>query len=358
LRSLADKEGMEPDYASVRNEPAAKLLPAPGERVRVRCAGFQCLARRDADGTWRSVFGNQVIPHVLEVIPGGDGVAGHPTPRDGIDRLLDQVDRLPPAPRVLPRLLSALSDTETDLNQVVDLVAIDPVLTANLLRACNSAYFGAARPVEGVAEAVHRLGFQAVYRTVAVVSGAYCFKSQESGGLDADQLWRHSVTAAFAAQFIAEDAGLDSGLLFTAGILHDLGKLVLAGVQTGASAMPVAGTVPENEGLNWERAAYGFNHAEVGGRMLERWHFSDQLAASVKYHHDARAGGEAARFAAAVSLADTVTHCLDNMPASSPATSAQVHAALEILGLAEGQLLRYDERIRENLQFFEGICRI
>lgn len=358
MRGAADKEGMEPDSAAVRNGPAHKHRPAPGEHALVRCAGFQCLAHRDADGTWRSVFGNRIISDVLEVLPGVAGGVTPPTSIESLDGLLDRVESLPPAPRVLPRLLSALGNTESDLNHIVDLVAIDTALTANLLRTCNSAFFGASRPVEGVSEAVHRLGFQTVYRTVAMLSAAHCFTSPEPGRLNADRLWRHSVTVAFAALFVAEDTGLDSGLLFTAGILHDLGKVVLAGVKPGASTLPAPGTLEANsDTLDWEVATYGFSHAEVGGRMLKRWHFSEKLAASVRCHHDPEAGGDAARFAACISLADTLAHRLDSSPADPPVTSSEAHTALKILGLAEEQLPRYDDRIRENLQFVEGLCR-
>ena len=227
---------MKPDSAMVQCEPACKQLPAPGEHVLVRCPDCRCLAYRDADGAWRGVFGNRIIPVVLEVIPRLVGEAGLPTTGDGIDRLLDQIDRLPPAPRVLPRVLSALSDTETDVNQVVDLVAIDTILTAKLLRACNSVFFGSSQPVDDVSEAVQRLGFQTVCRTVAAISGAHCLKSSGADGPHADRLWRHSVTAAFAAQFIAQDAALDSALLFTAGILHDLGKVILGSTGTDPGA--------------------------------------------------------------------------------------------------------------------------
>jgi hypothetical protein len=214
---------MEPDSAAVQHDAAHKQRPVPGEQVLVRCPGFQCLAYRDAEGTWRSVFGNREIPEVLKVISGAGGKVAPPTSRDGIDSLLDQVERLRPPPRVLPRLLSALSEVETDISQVVHLVAVDAVLTAKMLQICNSAYFGTSQPVKDVSEAVYRLRFQTLYRIVAMVSGANCFKFPQPGTLDVDRLWRESVTAAFGARFIAEDVGLDSSLLFTAGILHDFG---------------------------------------------------------------------------------------------------------------------------------------
>jgi putative nucleotidyltransferase with HDIG domain len=350
---------MEPDSAAVHNQRARTQLPAPGEHVLVRCPGFRCLAYRDTKGNWRGVFGNRQLAEVLEVIPGQDSAATPRPPKDGIDTLLDQVERLPPVPRVLPRLLSALSDPETDLTQIVELVAVDTVLTAKLLRACNSACFGMSRPVNDVSEAVNRLGFQTVYRTVAAVSGASCFKSPEPGEPDADRLWRHSVTTAFAAQFVAEDAGLDGSMLFTAGILHDLGKIVLPGAQVEAGEPSADGTEEANgDILRWELATYGFSHAEVGGRMLERWHFSDELAASVKCHHNPETGGKASRFAACVCLADTLAHHLDNQSATQLSSSPEAHSALEILGLAEDQLRCYDDRVRENLQFVEGMCRL
>jgi putative nucleotidyltransferase with HDIG domain len=350
---------MEPDSAAVHNERARTQLTAPGEHVLVRCQGFRCLAYRDTKGIWRGVFGNRQLTDVLEVVPGQDGAATPQPSKDEIDTLLERVDRLPPMPRVLPRLLSLLSDPETDLTQIFELVAVDTALTARLLRACNSACFGMSRPVNDVSEAVHRLGFQTVYRTVAAVSGASCFKSPEPGEPHADRLWRHSVTTAFAAQFVAEDAGLDGSMLFTAGILHDLGKIVLSGAQVEAGEPPEDGTLEAiGDALRWERTTYGFSHAEVGGRMLERWHFSDELATSVKCHHSPETGGGGARFAACVSLADTLAHHLDSRPATQLVASLEAHTALEILGLAEEQLLCYDDRVRENLQFVEGMCRL
>src|SRR6266487_3800432 len=152
---------------------------------------------------------------------------------DKIDQFLDRIDSLPPAPQVLPQLLNALADAKTDVSRVVDLIAFDPALTAKLLQTCNSAFFGKSTPVNDVAEAVKRLGFRTVYRVVAAVRGAHCFRQSEGTSLNAGELWRHCVTVAFAAQFVAEDIGAESGLLFTAGMLHDLGKLILAQAYKG-----------------------------------------------------------------------------------------------------------------------------
>ena len=234
--------------------------------------------------------------------------------------------------------------------RVAELVAVDPVLTARLLRMCNNALLGISHPIDDVSEAVHHLGFHAVYRTVAVASGSACFKIKGCAAQEADRLWRHSVTTAFAAQFVAEDVGLDSSSLFTAGILHDLGKVVLAGASTAAHGLA------NGEALAWEKATYGFNHADVGGRILERWRFSDHLVRSVKFHHDPEAGGDMARMTACVSLADVLSHRVE-AGEDAAECGAQARTAFEILDITEDNIGLYDERVRENLQFVEGMCR-
>src|ERR1035438_2920403 len=144
-----------------------------------------------------------------------------------IRKLLDKVEVLPLSPVLLPKLLPKLSDVDTNFDEVVEIIAFEPALTSKLLQICNSAYFGQESEVNSVAEAVSRVGYQAVYLLVAMINGSACFPSPSPAGVDAAKLWRHSVVTAFNAKFVAESAGADGNLLFTAGLLHDLGKIIL-----------------------------------------------------------------------------------------------------------------------------------
>src|SRR6185503_9265336 len=111
---------------------------------------------------------------------------------DKIDKFLDTVHTLPASPRPLPELLRALTEVDSDITRVTDLIAVDPALTAKLLKTCNSAFFGLARPADDVAEAVSRLGFRTVYRVVSAVRCAYLLRpATASYGIHADTLWRH-----------------------------------------------------------------------------------------------------------------------------------------------------------------------
>src|SRR5262245_18032779 len=129
------------------------------------------------------------------------------------------LEALPPAPQVLPQLIRLLSDLDTNTQQVVELIALDPALTAKVMQACNSALLGAATPARDVAEAVNRLGFQPIYRMVALVSGMRALKpSRTDYGIDPAILWRHSLTAALAAQLLAKEQNIDESLTFTAAL--------------------------------------------------------------------------------------------------------------------------------------------
>ena len=155
---------------------------------------------------------------------------------DIIHKLLDSVDVLPMSPTLLPKLLPKLSDVDTNFDEVVEIIAFDPSLTSKLLQICNSAYFGHESEVQSVSEAVNRVGYQAVYLLVAMINGSGCFPVKSGSGVDAGKLWRHSITTAFNAKFVAESAGQDGNLLFTAGLLHDLGKVILGQEQPPAAA--------------------------------------------------------------------------------------------------------------------------
>ena len=106
-----------------------------------------------------------------------------------LDDYINKVKSLPPMPKVLPQLMTLLSDPETDNDRVVALITYDPSLTANVLQACNSALFAGSTPADDVGQAVMRLGFQQVYRMVIVVSSSRMLKPPQTGyGIDEGEL--------------------------------------------------------------------------------------------------------------------------------------------------------------------------
>ena len=271
-----------------------------------------------------------------------------------IRKLLEKVEVLPLSPTLLPKLLPKLSDVDTNFDEVVDIIALDPSLTSKLLQICNSAFFGLDEPVSSVSQAVSQVGYQSVYLLVAMINGSNCFPYPSPAGVDAPLLWRHSVTTAFNARFVAESAGQDGNLLFTAGLLHDIGKVVMG--QAQPQAMGTAFRNPSDAAsAEREYLLFGVTHAEVGAALLERWKLPMQLVAGVRWHHDPKSAGGLERLAACISLANLLTHS-----EARPQILAgdEFKSLLDLLGLSNDHLVRWRERLRDQQGLIDGMSRL
>ena len=226
---------------------------------------------------------------------------------DNIEKLLNQVDVLPASPSILPKLLPLLSDVDAHFDKVVEIVELDPGLTAELLRICNSAFFGQSEPIVNVQDAVARVGYQSVYLLVAMINGSNSFPTPSPRGIDVSRLWAHSVSTAFSSKYIAESMQQDGNLLFTAGLLHDVGKIILAQAQPNAMNGELYGPT-EDIGLQHEMELFGCTHAQVGTALLKRWGLPEKLITAVSHHHDPNSEKGLDPLAACVELGDLFSH--------------------------------------------------
>jgi len=273
---------------------------------------------------------------------------------DIIRKHLDKVDVLPLSPALLPKLLPKLSDVDTNFDEVVEIIALDPSLTSKLLQICNSAYFGQESEVHSVAEAVSRVGYQSVYLLVAMINGSGCFPHPAPVGVDAVKLWRHSVLTAFHAKFVGESIDADGALLFTAGLLHDLGKIILAQEKLPAAAGLYLGP-SDAASLGQEQSAFGCNHAEVCAVLLERWKLPAQIAIAVRHHHDPKAAQGLARLTACVTLGNLLAHSQDR---PSVLQHPEFKETLSFLGLGADHMKVWGMRLRDHQSLLTGMSRL
>jgi putative nucleotidyltransferase with HDIG domain len=226
------------------------------------------------------------------------------------DRYLDSVSNLPAAPAATVELLSLFKDPDRDLDQIVRVITRDPSLTAEILRRCNSAFFAVEQPVENITEALTRLGFYEVYCTVvAVLARSATSLPGAQEGIDVEQLWQHLVTTAIAASELAEAIGEAKEVAFTSGLLHDIGKLVLAsGERLSYFRLQQDSSGFGTTLLQSEEAAFGVNHANLGGCLLARWKLPLNISTAVFFHHDFQTAHFSERLAAIVRLADLLAH--------------------------------------------------
>jgi putative nucleotidyltransferase with HDIG domain len=278
---------------------------------------------------------------------------------EAVYTLLRGVKVLPPSPHVLPKVLDALRHEQTTLEEVGELISLDPVLTAKLLHYCNSVYFSGREPVSNVPEAIGRVGFQTIFALVSAVTGAKSFNPPVASGIDGMQLWKHSLTSAFACKFIADDIDGESNLLFTAGLLHDIGRVVLAqakGAEYGRlynEAVSAGANATERE-----KSAFGFTHADVGACLMETWKLPALLVQAVRFHHQAASGGSAKRMAAAVCVGDGLAHRFEHPADNLAVAHPDLQGALELLGLGSRHLELYDEQMQENWDFVNALIQM
>ena len=271
-----------------------------------------------------------------------------------IRMLLDKVEVLPLSPSLLPKLLPSLSDVDTNFDEVVRIISMDQALTAKLLQICNSAFFGQSEPVSTVAEAVNRVGYQSLYLLVATINGSNCFPCPPPKGVDMGKLWRHSITTAFNAKFVAESADMDGNLLFTAGLLHDIGKMIMAQAHPQVIG---SGFYQPTDAASTEREIiqFGCTHAEVGAALLEKWKLPAQLAISVRHHHDPAAALGFAPIAACVNLGNQAAHSeLHPKIVETP----EFKASLDLLKLDTGEFKRWQEKFRASRELIESMSKL
>jgi putative nucleotidyltransferase with HDIG domain len=277
------------------------------------------------------------------------------------DRYLDRITKLPPAPGVATELLGLFSDPNIDIDRVIDLIRQDPSLTANVIKMSNSAHFRGAEASSDIFEAVTRLGFYDVYRVVAALLGARSMAMwKTAGGLNINDLWRHSVASAIAAGKLARRTDESESVAYTAGLLHDIGKLVFASVEGVRYAELVREARKSATNLrDAERAAFGVDHALVGQQLLVRWGLPDNLTEAIGLHDEPpRANQPFGRLTAIVQIASDLAAQSDPEGSASQLPASLHPVAMKLLGITQVDLPDLLAEIQEGLEQVAGISSV
>ena len=205
--------------------------------------------------------------------------------------LVAKVKNLPPVSHAALRLVSLLEQPAVGNDDVVQALKCDNVLTAKLLRACNSPYFGLAEPIASVDQAVLILGHQQILHIVLTLAfGSAMVVPMPGYAVEANELWRHSLVTATAAETVAESISslnVETPVAFTVGLLHDIGKLVLSQALTTEFQAEIRRLVEQNKlsRVEAEKEVIGTDHAEVGAHLLRSWNLPEDVVEAVANHH-------------------------------------------------------------------------
>ena len=202
-------------------------------------------------------------------------------------RILKSIQTLPPFPATIQKVMALASNPDSSLTELVAVVRLDQAITANILRICNSAYFGLRRPVDNVNDAIMYMGKKNVLRAVMTAGLSRYFRAQKGYDVKGGDLWEHAVAVALMAQICAAKMSRpDDPRLFTAAILHDIGKMVL-GEFVHESWQKIQELVEKQRYsfLEAEEEVIGVNHAELGGEVARIWKFPDEILKAIAFHH-------------------------------------------------------------------------
>ncbi|MBW2434995.1 MAG: HDOD domain-containing protein [Deltaproteobacteria bacterium] len=198
------------------------------------------------------------------------------------------IQSFPGMPGTAVKLLGLIDDPSMRVSQIEEILRHDPGLTANVLRLANSAYFGIPSKIGSIRQAVILLGLKRLIQMViAACVSAIMDRSVPGYDLPPGELWRHSIAVSVAAEGLVKELKIEaSEEIFTAALLHDVGKLVL-GVYVKDDFNEIARAV--SEGASFEAAetmVLGTNHADVGAKILTRWSLPAEIVNAVQWHHD------------------------------------------------------------------------
>jgi len=224
-------------------------------------------------------------------------------------KLIEQhIDSFPVLPATVSRVLEVTNDPECSAQDLMEAVMPDQSLSLTILKIANSVLFGRPKRVESIKMAITILGFNEVANIAlskALFNSFNDLPKQHQPFLDG--FWQHSFFCGMAARKIAVDLDYARDIAFMAGLIHDVGKLVMLQTFADEHTPPVwllRHSIEEM--LEEERQLYSFTHDEIGGQLLSKWHFPDTLITAVASHHHPESAEQEYTYAYIVQLADII----------------------------------------------------
>lgn len=279
--------------------------------------------------------------------PPAEPLAPPPTPME----IIEQDPRLVSLPDVFARINDVLNDPMSTALDAAAVIGKDTSLSTRLLTLVNSAFYGFPNKVDTLSRAVTIVGTRQLTTLALGISVLTLFRDLPPGAVDMRDFWKHSIACGLLASILPEgDAGGDMERFFVAGLLHDVGRLVLYRNLPAYASEAI--TLARREAIllrEAERRVLGFDHALLGGMLLRKWCFPESLEKAVRHHHGP--GPQLARIEpAAVHVADAVAGALCVGSSGERYAPALHPAAWTTLGLKPGALDKAVARMDADLE--------
>ena len=271
-----------------------------------------------------------------------------------IDKVKDSIDRMPPLSPVVHKINEVANDVKSSAQQLTDVIQLDPVLTAKVIRMVNSAYFGLTQEVKSLKQAVVMMGINTI-KNVAL-SSAFLSKVYLKGSttLNGQDFWKHSLGVGVAAKLLARRLGVDPKLTeeyFIAGLIHDIGEVLINNFfpEEMNKVLELA-SKQEELFTEIEKRVVGFTHEEIGIAIGKKWKFANNLLYAVGRHHQPVTTGPSGVFSMVTGIADSYIKTLQIGFSGNYRPEPVPEEVWKTLSLTEEQVLQTLSTINDEIE--------
>jgi putative nucleotidyltransferase with HDIG domain len=273
-----------------------------------------------------------------------------PVPQEDQERVRRLVEKIPGLP-TLPAMLSTINkmvlNPRTSAKEIAQVISTDPVLTSKVLQVVNSPFYGFPNRITTVTHAIVILGFNTM-KSIVLSSTIFDLfrKEARTGGLDRAEFWKHSIACGSAAKTLGRKLGYAAlEEIFIAGLLHDIGKLVLDQfLHDKFSAALDAARLRHILIVEAEQEVLGVTHAEVGAWLFEKWSLTKGLVETTRCHHNTALARESQKLAEIIHVADILARAIRFGNGGDARIPVLIEGAWKSLALSENS---FDDLLRE-----------
>jgi putative nucleotidyltransferase with HDIG domain len=248
---------------------------------------------------------------------------------------LDRIEDLPTLPMLAMEVNKMLLDYDTTINKLSDTIKKDQAMVSKILKLVNSAFFGLRGKISNIPHAIVVLGFNTIRNAVVSITIIDAFSAKEGlEGFNITDIWNHSLAVAVTSKYLAEKTGIHSADdCFVAGLLHDMGKIVL--LHQFRDLFQKVWLAVKGNNLSFyeaEKSQIEIDHALIGGYLARKWQLPMALVDAIRYHHDVKPCLNGQHLLLIIHTANLIVNTYMADPKDNPVLSGIHPDALNVMG--------------------------
>ncbi len=270
--------------------------------------------------------------------------------RENIDIKIKRLKDLPTLPTILVECNKLLEDPNVSANQLAKAIKTDQAVSSKVLKLVNSAFYGLSGKVGTISQGIVVLGFNTVRNIILSLSVLDLLpKDADLGEFEISDLWKHSLGCAVISRVFAQKVGIkDPEEAFVAGLLHDIGKIIIAKLFQEELVTILKTTHQEKKlFLDVERDVLGTAHDQIGGMLAKNWQLPSTLSESISFHHNGEKTMKHAKLVYTIRLADIVTRGLQIGSGGDRVIPEMDKTAWDALNVSYSDIARWVEDLDE-----------